>query len=104
LGLCLLAPRSGLAQVPAGTVSGVVRDQAGAAIAGVEVHAISRTTGHVRRTATGQLGEHSIPALLPGEYELGIGAAGFKRTDGAATVAAGATTTADLTLRVGEVT
>ena len=102
--LCLLAARSSLAQVPAGTVSGVVRDQAGAAIAGVEVQAISRATGHVRRAPTGQLGEYSIPALLPGEYELAIEAAGFKRTDGAATVAAGATTTADLTLRVGEVT
>jgi hypothetical protein len=65
--LCLLAARSSLAQVPADTVSGVVRDQAGAAIAGVEVQAISRATGHVRRATTGQLGEYSIPALLPGE-------------------------------------
>jgi hypothetical protein len=102
--LCLFVARPGLAQVPAGAISGVVRDQAGAPIAGVEVHAISRTTGHVRKATTGQLGGYSIPALLPGEYELVIEAAGFNRAGRAATVAAGATTAADLTLHAGDVT
>lgn len=101
--LCLLAARSGLAQVPAGTISGVVRDQTGTAIAGVEVHAVSRTTGHVRRTATGQLGEYSIPALLPGDYDVTIAAVGFQQIVRAVTVEAGSTTSADFVVRVGDV-
>jgi len=102
--LCLFTARPGLAQIPTGTVSGVVRDQAGAVIAGIDVVAISRATAQVRRTTTREQGEYSLPALLPGEYEVSVEAAGFRKTARAATVEAGVTTTADFDLPVGDVT
>jgi Carboxypeptidase regulatory-like domain len=66
--LCLLVPGLGLAQIPTGTISGVVQDQASAVIRGAEVQAVSRATGDTRNTTTGERGEYSIPALLPGDY------------------------------------
>ena len=101
--LCLLTARPVLAQVPAGTISGVVRDQAGAAIVGVEVRAVSRATGQVRRITTGEHGEYSLPALLPGEYEVTVEAASFQRITRAAAVHAGTTTASDFELRLGDV-
>jgi Carboxypeptidase regulatory-like domain len=102
--LCVLVPRLGLAQIPAGTISGVVRDQASAVISGADVHVVSRATGHLRRTTTGEHGEYSIPALLPGEYDVTVDAARFQRIVRAATVEAGTTTRSDFVLRVGDVT
>ena len=101
--LCLVLPRVGLAQVPTGTISGVVQDQARAAIGGADVQAVSRATGHVRNTTTGGRGGYSIPALLPGEYDVTIEADGFQRIVRAVTVEAGGTTTAHFVVRVGDV-
>ena len=102
--LCVLIPGLGLAQVPAGTISGVVHDQASAAIRGAEVQAISRATGHVRKTTTGEQGDYSISALLAGEYDVVVQAVRFQRIVRAATVEAGTTTRSDFVLPVGEVT
>jgi hypothetical protein len=100
--LCILVPGVCLAQLPAGTISGVVRDETGGVMSGAQVHAASRATGHVRTTTTGEHGEYSFPALLPGEYDVSAEAVGFPRTVRMATVEAGATTRADLVLRVGD--
>ena len=92
-------PGLGLAQIPTGTISGVVQDQASAVIRGADVQAVSRATGHMRTTTTGERGEYSIPALLPGDYDVTIEAEGFQRTVRAVTVEAGSTTTADFVVR-----
>ena len=101
--LCLVLPRVGLAQVPTGTITGVVQDQARAVIGGADVQAVSRATGHMRNTTTGERGGYSIPALLPGDYDVTIEADGFQRIVRAVTVEAGGTTTADFVVRVGDV-
>ena len=101
--LCLLAARPSLAQVPTGTISGVVQDQASAVIGGADVQVVSRATGHMRNTTNGERGEYSLPALLPGEYDVTIEAGGFERTVRAVIVEAGSTTTADFVVRVGDV-
>lgn len=101
---CMLAslmPGVCLAQSPVGVVAGVVRDPSGAVVAAATVRAVSATTGQMRATTTAERGEYSFPALLPGQYQISVEAAGFERTGVAATVHAGTTTRADLALRVG---
>ena len=91
------------AQVPAGTIAGVVRDRSGGAIAGAKAQAVSRATGAQRTTTSGEHGEYSFPALLTGEYEVSVDAAGFNHVSRAVTVESGTTTRADVILDVGSI-
>lgn len=100
---CILTPGISLAQVPAGTIVGVVHDAAGGVMPGARVQIISRGTGQRRTATTGKQGEYSVPALLPGEYDVSVEADGFQRIVRTATVEAGSTTTADFIMRVGDV-
>ena len=92
----------GLAQAPVGAVVGVVSDPSGAAVAGARVQAVSLATGVSRTGASDGQGDYSFPALLAGEYEISAEAPGFQVTVRNASVEAGATTTANLALRLGE--
>jgi hypothetical protein len=93
-----------LAQVPTGTISGVVRDASGSSVAGATITAVSRLTQQVRKTATGKTGEYGLPALPAGEYDVTVEAAGFQRAALPALVETGGTTRADCVLAIGEVT
>ena len=67
------------AQTERGSITGVVTDPTGAAIAGAELVLVNRdTNATVKSTATNS-GEFSLPNLLPGNYRVDITAAGFKR-------------------------
>src|SRR5262252_8715205 len=92
-----------LAQAQAGTIAGVARDPSGAAVTGAEVKATSRTAALARTVVTSEQGDYSFPAMLAGEYEVSIEAPGFQRMVRQAAVEAGATTTTDFNLRVGDV-
>ncbi|AMY08854.1 hypothetical protein LuPra_02060 [Luteitalea pratensis] len=100
--LAILVPGLCLAQAPAGTIAGVVRDPSSAVVPEARVQAISRATGEVRQTITSEHGEYSFPALLAGEYEVSVAPSGFQRLVRVARTEAGTTTTADLTLQVGD--
>jgi hypothetical protein len=93
-----------LAQAPTGTIAGVARDPSGAAVARAQVKLISQTVGLARTAVTSEQGDYSFPVLLAGEYEVSVETAGFQRMVRQAVVEAGATTTTDFALRVGEVT
>jgi hypothetical protein len=60
------------AQLPAGGIAGAVQDGLGACVAGARVKVVSTTTGLIRSTVTSEEGDYSIPALLPGGYELTV--------------------------------
>lgn len=91
------------AQMPTGSIAGVVRDASGAAVPRAHVKLQSTATGLTRTVATSGQGDYSFPALLAGEYEVMAEAAGFQRTVRQASVEAGVTTTTDLNLQVGDV-
>ena len=79
---CLLAltalPRvSG--QVFTTSLTGVVADSTGAVVPGAAVELTNVDTQEVRRTETGESGRYTFSQLLPGTYELNVGAEGFKR-------------------------
>ena len=101
--LCVLTPGIAPAQSPAGTIAGVVRDSSGAVVPGVQVEAVNAATGLVRTSATSEQGDYGLPALLPGDYQLSVEAAGFERIVRSVIVEAGGTTTVNFDLRVGEV-
>jgi hypothetical protein len=72
----LLLPWQGLAQ--SSLVTGRVTDPSGAAVSGADVAAKRTATGTSAAAQTGADGSFTIPALLPGEYELSVSARGFK--------------------------
>src|SRR5215469_18782297 len=100
----LIALHPARAQAPVGTIAGVVTDPDGGAISGVRVSVINQDSGLRRALIASADGSYSGPALQPGVYQVTAEAVGFQQSKRAATVEAGATTTVDLSLEVGEVT
>jgi Carboxypeptidase regulatory-like domain len=89
------------AQVPNGSIAGVVTDPSGAAIPGASVIVTNKETGLRRALAVSEAGEFSAPALLPGVYEVTADAKGFKHLAREAIVEAGITTSVNLAMEVG---
>ena len=90
------------AQVPTGSIAGVVHDPTGAPVSGGRIKLVNTTTNLGRSGSTADQGEYSFPSLPAGEYEVAVEADGFPRTTRKAAVEAGATTTADFALRLGD--
>ena len=75
LAFCLPAA----AQQPVGSISGVVIDAKGGAIAGATLTVTSLATGATRVVQTNESGFYLVPTLLPGEYKLSVEYSGFAR-------------------------
>ena len=61
-----------------GTVSGVVTDPAGAAVAGAKVTVSEIHTGTRIQTVSDGVGQYAAPFLQPGDYDIAVRASGFK--------------------------
>jgi len=59
-------------------LSGLITDPSGLAVPGARVIVKSADTGGTRTVSSNQQGEYSVPALLPGPYNITIEANGFK--------------------------
>ena len=92
------------AQAPTGTVVGLVTDSSGGALVGARITVTNRDTSQSRAILSSDTGSYSVTALPPGQYAIGAEADGFKRSERDATVEAGTTTAADVTLEIGSVT
>src|SRR5262249_34449711 len=95
--------RNATAQIPTGTITGVVRDPSGAAIAGASIRAMSLSTGVARTAVSSEQGDYVFAVLLAGGYEGSVEASDFRRTFRVVSVEAGTTTTASFNLVIGEV-
>ena len=87
-----------------GSISGVVRDSAGALIPAAEVVALNTQTGVRWTVSTDAQGFYSFQALPVGDYEVDVSKSGFngyRQTGLALTV--NAALTVDVTLQVGQV-
>jgi hypothetical protein len=60
-------------------IDGVVTDEHGKAIPGASIEARAIETGIVRRSSSGPTGFYRISALSPGEYQITVEAAGFRK-------------------------
>jgi hypothetical protein len=97
-----LAASSGRAEV-GGKITGVVKDQSGAVIAGATVAAVNTATGVNQTTKTDDQGSYAFPVLPVGQYEIDVTADGFKpnKTKGLG-VDINAALTVDVTLQLSE--
>jgi hypothetical protein len=59
-------------------LSGLITDPSGLAVSGARVVVRSANTGATRAVSSNQQGEYSVPALLPGPYNITIEANGFQ--------------------------
>src|ERR1035441_1782930 len=73
----VLCCAAAMAQAPAAQITGVVKDAAGAAIAGAEVKATQTATGAVHTAVSGIAGEYTLADLPPGAYSLEVSKEGF---------------------------
>jgi hypothetical protein len=89
------------AQVPTGTISGVVQDESGAIVPNAMVTIAHKATGETRSLTSAADGTFNVPSLAVGEYEVKAVLTGFRTTVRDATVEVGATTTVDMRLQVG---
>ena len=85
--LCLLTAccivwtaSSALAQVASGSITGIVKDQAGAVVPGATVTVTDIATNRQRVVASTGGGVYTAPSLAPGSYRIDIERAGFKPT------------------------
>lgn len=101
LGLMLtVTPAFG--QAESGSISGTVRDVTSAVIAGATVTTKSLATGAERTATTGSIGQFSIPALTPGNYQVTITSANFQTYRTTVEVTVGGISTLDAKLQVGQ--
>src|SRR5690242_4991466 len=61
-----------------GTISGLVTDATGAAVAGAKITATEVRTGTKTQTVSEPTGQYTIPFLAPGQYQIAAQMPGFK--------------------------
>ena len=82
-----------------GTISGVIRDDSGAVVAGAKVLAISANTGERREATTATTGQYTFPFLAPGSYRIEASLTGFGTSIGTAVLGVTERLGLDLTLQ-----
>src|SRR3984893_19328663 len=79
LAVCLAASVSPLfAQVATGEITGIVKDQAGAAVPGATVTVTDVNTNRQRVITSSGEGVYTAPSLPPGDYRVDVELSGFK--------------------------
>ena len=92
------------AQLPTGTLSGVIVDPSGAAVVAASLHAVDIASGAERRLATAADGAFVVPGLPPGRYRVTVSALSFATAERIALIEAGQTTRLDIALTLDPVT
>ena len=101
----LLGSVPAFGQSTRGSLSGVVKDPNGAAIANATVVVKNAATNEETKVTTNQLGAFSFPSLAPGKYSATIEAGGFKKTElTEVTIEVSQPSAVEVSLEVGAVT
>src|SRR5437667_11566635 len=92
------------AQVTTGSVSGTVKDSAGAVLPGVSIKLTNTDTGATRTVIADELGRYNAPQLPLGAYEISAELPGFQTAvRRGVTLTIGREAVVDFTLQVGSV-
>ena len=101
----VLSSAPALAQTDTGTITGLVSDASGAAVAGASVQAVNQVNGLEYGTQSSATGNYVITALPIGTYDLTATSEGFQTLFRAnLTISAGTRARVDIELQVGSVT
>ena len=92
------------AQLPTGTLTGIIVDPSGTAVAGAAVHVVDIGSGAERRLASAADGAFVMPGLPPGKYHVTVSAPLFAPAERVALVEAGQTTRLDIAVALDRVT
>ena len=93
------------AQSTFGSVTGTVKDPAGAVVPGADVEVINEGTGVTRKVATGSAGVFNVPNLDIGAYRVRVTASGFNTYErGGLQMAANQILNIDVALTLGSTT
>ena len=101
--VCLLAAVAAASLAQIATLRGIIRDPAGAIVAGVTVTAKDTTTGRQVRAKSDPNGIYQL-LLSPGKYEVRAELVGFRIESFRVDIGAGVTVARDITLQIGSVT
>ena len=94
-----------LAQLPTGTILGVVKDPSGAVVPGAMVTATNADTGATRTVTTEADGSYRFSALPVGNYDISVSHAGFNtQTQKGLVLAVAQEAVINITLQVGSTT
>ena len=81
LSMCCFITSMGKAQVDMGSVSGIIHDPSGAAIANARVKLTNEGTGITAVTTSGPEGRYTFSPIKIGHYSIAASAAGFKTVE-----------------------
>src|SRR5262245_33288404 len=106
LALVLLTATSVLGQSTSGSITGTVKDNAGAPVADANVLVTNPATNLTRKVTTNSAGVFTAPQLPPGNYTIAVEKTGFKKLEKTNIVlnAIDLINAGDFTLDVGAVT
>ncbi|HEY6402201.1 MAG TPA: carboxypeptidase regulatory-like domain-containing protein, partial [Blastocatellia bacterium] len=106
LGLVVLATTAGVGQSTSGSITGTVKDGAGAPVPEANVLITNPATNLTRKATTNSAGVFTVPQLPPGNYTVAVEKAGFKKFEktNIALSAIDLVNAGDFTLDVGAVT
>jgi hypothetical protein len=92
------------AQLGSGTMTGTVRDQAGAVVPGATVTIVDNARGISRETATTSAGVYAVTSLTPSTYDVRVELTGFRpAVRQGVRVGTGATVSVDVNLSLGAI-
>lgn len=105
LGLLVLVfvSTSSPAQQTTGGIQGIVRDETGGVLPGVQITVTNIETGQRISTVTNDSGIYVLRALVAAEYQIRAELQGFKTMETVVKVPVGQTAVGDLTLQLGEI-
>ena len=84
-----------------GSISGTVKDENGAAVAGATVQAVNSASGHEAVATTDSSGKYELKGLPPGPYRLVARQSGFSDSGVGLSLSTGESVSRDLTMNIG---
>src|ERR1700727_2908655 len=89
-----------LGQVNTASLSGLVTDSSGSAMAGIHVSSLNRSTGYSREAVTDHSGYYTLRDMPIGSYTVAVQWEGFVKTDENVELSVGSKARRDFTLRI----
>ena len=102
--LAILTPCGAWAQVDRATLTGTIKDTAGAVVPGATVSITNQATRTQLNQQSTDTGAYLFVDLIPGKYQIDVELSGFKKTSQIVTLEVGQRARVDATLEVGTFT